>query len=116
MADLELAFGRTRLAAEKGSPRVAEEGRELLALIDQARRTRPTAQGVLSVLWLTLLILLREGFEATVIIAALLAVLKKMQALKHARVVHAGWVSALVVGARGASSSGSSCWPERTAS
>jgi high-affinity iron transporter len=50
-------------------------------------------------MWLTLLILLREGFEATVIVAALLAMLRKMNATTSARVVHAGWTSALVVGA-----------------
>jgi high-affinity iron transporter len=52
-----------------------------------------------STLWLTLLIMLREGFEATIIVAALLAALKKMKATEHVRVVQAGWISALVVGA-----------------
>jgi high-affinity iron transporter len=96
---LEQRFLQARLAAERGSPQLQNEGRELLSLLDQARRGSGTAADMLSVLWLTFLILLREGFEATVIVAALLAALRKMQALEQVRVVHAGWVSALVVGA-----------------
>ncbi|HYO52499.1 FTR1 family protein [Archangium sp.] len=96
---LEKAFLDTRLAAERKSPHLQDEGRILLSLLDEARRGSGTTAGFVSVLWLTLLILLREGFEATVIIAALLAMLRKMQATPYARVVHAGWVSALGVGA-----------------
>jgi high-affinity iron transporter len=96
---LEEKFLQARLAAESGSPKLQDEGRELLTLLDQARRSSGTAADMLSVLWLTFLILLREGFEATVIVAALLAALRKMQAMQHVKVVHAGWVSALVVGA-----------------
>jgi high-affinity iron transporter len=96
---LEQEFMRARLAAERGSPHLQDEGRELLTMLDQARRGSGTAAGMLSVLWLTFLILLREGFEATVIVAALLAALKKMQAQQHVRVVHAAVVSALGVGA-----------------
>ena len=53
----------------------------------------------MSVFLQAILIILREGFEASVVIAALLAVLKKMKQEKHARIVHLGWVSALVIGA-----------------
>jgi high-affinity iron transporter len=49
--------------------------------------------------WFSALVVLREGFEAAVIIAALLAVLKKRKAVSRARWVHAGWISAIVVGA-----------------
>ncbi|WP_375773895.1 FTR1 family protein [Archangium gephyra] len=96
---LEKAFLATRLAAEQKSPHLQDEGRILLSLLDEARRGSGTTASFISVLWLTLLILLREGFEATVIVAALLAMLRKMQATAYARVVHAGWVSALVLGA-----------------
>lgn len=96
---LEKAFLDTRLAAEQKSPHLQDEGRILLSLLDEARRGSGTTAGFISVMWITLLILLREGFEATVIIAALLAMLRKMQAPTYARVVHTGWVSALVVGA-----------------
>ncbi|HYH96508.1 FTR1 family protein [Hyalangium sp.] len=96
---LEQTFLQARLSAERGSPRLQDDGRELLSLLDQARRGSGTAADMISVFWLTLFILLREGFEATIIVAALLAALRKMQALEQVRVVHAGWVSALVVGA-----------------
>jgi high-affinity iron transporter len=96
---LEHAFLQARLASERGSPHLQDEGRELLSLLDQARRGSGGAASLLSVVWLTFLILLREGFEATVIVAALLAALRKMEATAHVRVVHAGWLSALVVGA-----------------
>jgi high-affinity iron transporter len=96
---IEEAFMQARLAAESGSPRLQDEGRELLSLLDQARRESGASTGLLSTMWLTLLILLREGFEATIIVTALLAALRKMQATQHVRVVHAGWMSALVVGA-----------------
>ncbi|WP_224248991.1 FTR1 family protein [Hyalangium gracile] len=96
---LEQAFLKSRLAAERNSPHLQDEGRELLTLLDQARRGSGTAADMWSVLWLTFFILLREGFEATIIVGALLAALRKMQAMGQVRVVHAGWVSALVVGA-----------------
>lgn len=96
---LEEAFLRARLAAESGSPQLQDEGRELVSLLDQARRSTGSAADLVSTMWLTLLIMLREGFEATIIVAALLAALKKMKATEHVRVVHAGWMSALVVGA-----------------
>ena len=96
---LEKAFLNTRLAAENKSPHIQDEGRVLLSLLDEARRDSGDTMSFLSVIWITLLILVREGFEASIIIAALLAMLRKMQAPEYARVVHLGWVSALVVGA-----------------
>ncbi|MCY1020463.1 cytochrome c/FTR1 family iron permease [Pyxidicoccus sp. MSG2] len=96
---MEKAFLQARLAAESGSPHLQDEGRELISLLDQARRSTGSAADLVSTMWLTLLIMLREGFEATIIVAALLAALKKMKATEHIRVVQAGWISALVVGA-----------------
>lgn len=54
-----------------------------------------------SVFFGALLILLREGFEAAVVVGALLAVLKKVGAASQVRTVHAGWVAALVAGIGG---------------
>ncbi|MFZ5469773.1 MAG: FTR1 family protein [Myxococcota bacterium] len=97
VAALEKAFLQARLLAEEGSADVPEAGRRLVVLLDQARR-RGGAVGFWSVVLQALLILLREGFEATVVVAALLAVLKKMGATAQARLVHAGWMSALALG------------------
>ncbi len=98
VAKLEERFMAARLAAENKSPTLQDEGRVLLTLIDQARRS-DGQQGSSAVFWQAFLILLREGFEAMVVITALLAVLKKLGQTKDARVVHAGWISAVVVGA-----------------
>ncbi len=96
--ELEAGFQQTRLAAERSSPHFADQGHQLLTLIDRTRRGTQ-AGGFWSVFWMALLILVREGFEATIVIAALLAVLAKMEHRELARVVHYGWISALVAGA-----------------
>ena len=97
--ELERTFLRARVDAQSNSPQLSEDLRKLLSLIDQARRGSVAGRDFWSVFWLALLVLVREGFEAAVVIAALLAVLKKMQQPEHQRVVHAGWVSAIAIGA-----------------
>ena len=92
---LERAFTRTRLAAGTGD--FDAEAKALLDVLDKTA-AGSSASGFWSVFVAALLILLREGFEALVVVGCLLAVLKKMGATGHARVVHAGWVSALVAG------------------
>lgn len=96
---LEQAFMSLRIAAEKSPPDVPERARELLGLIDQARRGPDGASGFLAVFWMAVAILVREGFEATVVIAALLAVLRRTGQPQHARIVHLGWITALFAGA-----------------
>ncbi len=96
--DLERTFIHARLAAESNSPEMSDDARKLLGLIDRARRGPAGAADFWSVFWLALLVLVREGFEATVVIGALLAVLKKMQQPERARIVHAGWISAILLG------------------
>lgn len=97
VAHLEQAFTRTRLAAQSGE-RFEAEVSATQKLLKQAQHGTGTSS-FWSVFVTALLILLREGFEAVVVVGALLAVLKKLGATSQARVVHAGWVSALVVGA-----------------
>jgi high-affinity iron transporter len=96
---LEQAFTRARASIEAHAPTAADDARHLLAAIDRARRVGHEHGTPASVFWFSLLILVREGFEATVVVAALLAVLKKSKQLAQTRVVHAGWISALAVGA-----------------
>ncbi len=96
VSGLEQAFTRTRLAAQSGQRFEAEVG-ATQALLKKAQ-TGSTASGFWSVFVAAFFILLREGFEAVVVVGALLAVLKKMGATRQARVVHLAWVSALVVG------------------
>lgn len=98
VTQLEASFTTTRAALQQRDPQAQDDARELMALLDRAAGTRRTSTK-LSVFWFSLLVIVREGFEATVIIAALLAVLKKRKEASRARFVHAGWVSALAVGA-----------------
>jgi high-affinity iron transporter len=95
VAALEVGFTRTRLAAQRRSGFEAEVT-PLLALLAKAHT--PARGDFWSVFAAALIILLREGFEAVVVIGALLAVMKKMGAAAQVKVVHAAWVSALVVG------------------
>ena len=98
VTQLEAAFTTTRADLQLKEPRASADGRELIALLDRAAGAH-RATTKLSVFWFSLLVIVREGFEATVIIAALLAVLKKRKEAGRARFVHAGWISALAVGA-----------------
>lgn len=96
VSDLERSFTRTRLAAQSGQHFEAEV-RATEALLKRAEHGSGVSS-FWSVFVAALLILLREGFEAVVVVGALLAVLKKMGATDHARLVHLGWMSALVAG------------------
>lgn len=97
VARLEEAFLAMRLAAEKGQRDLDKEGARVLELLETARLSgsKTTAR---SVFGLSFLIMLREGFEIVVVLGALLAVLKKAGARQYAKVVHAGWIAALVCG------------------
>jgi high-affinity iron transporter len=96
VSELEGAFTRMRLAAGD-TRRFDGEGQTLLRLLDKTARGAAPSD-FWSVLVTAMLILVREGFEALVVVVALLAVLKKMGATAHARTVHLGWSSALVAG------------------
>jgi high-affinity iron transporter len=96
VSELEGGFTRMRLAAGDAR-RFDAEGATLVRLLDKTARGG-TASDFWSVMLTAMLILLREGFEALVVVVALLAVLKKMGATSHARTVHLGWSSALVAG------------------
>jgi high-affinity iron transporter len=98
VAQMEALFTTTRAALRDGKPDASENVTRLMFLLERAAGAR-AASTKLSVFWFSLLVITREGFEATVIIAALLAVLKKRKQERRARWVHAGWISALAVGA-----------------
>jgi high-affinity iron transporter len=95
----EEGLTRARLYAEKGDARFLAEAQGLRTLLDDAAHARHGSQQTATVFWFALLVVVREGFEVVIVIAALLAVLKKMGQSSQARVVHAGWVTALVAGA-----------------
>jgi high-affinity iron transporter len=97
VAQLEASFTTSRAALRDRDPNALEDVARLTLLLDRAAGAR-TANTKVSVFWFALLVIVREGFEAAVIIAALLAVLKKRKQGLRARWVHAGWLSALAVG------------------
>jgi high-affinity iron transporter len=90
---------RARVYAEHRDSRFLSETQSLGTLLEDAAHSRRTAPETATIFWLALLVVVREGFEVVIVIAALLAVLKKMGQLDKARVVHLGWMSALVAGA-----------------
>ncbi|MGO9832472.1 MAG: FTR1 family protein [Myxococcaceae bacterium] len=90
---------RARAYAEQGDGRFLAETQALHGLLEDAARSPRSAPETTTIFWLALLVVVREGFEAVIVIAALLAVLKKMGRLDKARLVHAGWGSALLAGA-----------------
>ena len=98
LSQIEAAFTVTRAALQQDDPRAPQDAARLMALLDRAAGARPAAARA-SVFWFALLVILREGFEAAIIVAALLAVLKKRKQLSLTRIVHVGWTSALAVGA-----------------
>lgn len=95
--DLEKAFLDLRLATERRGPDVNEAADAVLVLIERAASS--TNASPLAAFWFSLLIILREGFEAMVVITALVAVLRRTGEMQHLRMVHLGWVSALLLGA-----------------
>ena len=99
VAPLEASFVSTRAALQQRDPHAGEQVGRLLALLDRAAGAPAAKATAVSVFWFALLVIVREGFEAAVIIAALLAVVKKRKEVSRARFVHAGWLSALAVGA-----------------
>lgn len=93
--ELEAAFLATR-AAVQGTGDFASAAAHLERQLERAQE-----QGGRGGWWTTffaaVIILMREGFEVMVVVGALLAVLKKVGATHLRRVVHLGWVAALVL-------------------
>ncbi len=94
---LEQAFVRLR-AATQGQGDVAAEAAALQLLLEQSEKT-DTSASTWTTFLAALVIILREGMEAVLVIGALLAVLRKMGAQTQQRLVHAGWIAALLLGA-----------------
>lgn len=97
---IEAAFLAIRFDLEGDGGKAHRLGLELMELLERAEDlTVPASASV--AFWGALVVILREGFEAMIVIAALLAVLKRMKQPAHARLVHMGWASAFVLGAFG---------------
>ncbi|MDH3442668.1 MAG: cytochrome c/FTR1 family iron permease [Deltaproteobacteria bacterium] len=99
---LEAQFTKFRGALKQGVP--AEEIRklhqEIAARLAEAREmtARDAGESGYYLFVNSMLILLREGLEAALVLAAILAMLRVMGAHNAIRYVHLGWIAALLAG------------------
>ena len=99
---VETAMLRYRTLIQSRAPKetVEAEARAILALLDTARQRLDAARlSPATTFTSALVILLREGLEAILVLAALIAMLIKSGRREALRYVHAGWIAALVLGA-----------------
>lgn len=100
--DLEAQFTEFRNAIKQGLPAEEIEKRyvDISSKLDRAKQllTRQDNVSVYYTLINSAFIILREGLEASLIIAAILAMLKVMGANHATRYIHFGWILALLAG------------------
>jgi high-affinity iron transporter len=95
VADVESAFVGLRTAIDSSGDLSAPAAR-LDALLQKADARG--GGGALVAFVAALAIALREGVEAALLVAAMLALLRKAGRSRDARAVHAGWISAVAAG------------------
>jgi high-affinity iron transporter len=97
--EAEMLRYRSLLRTGGGADAVESQGRVVSGLLDQAHdRLRTGSLGATAGLTSAFLILLREGLEAILVVAAIVALLVKAGRRDALPYIHAGWVSALVLG------------------
>ena len=99
---VEAEMLRYRTLVQSRAPRdaVEAEGRTILALLETARQRLDAARlSPVTTFSSALVILVREGLEAILVLAALVAMLIKSGRREALRYVHAGWIAALALGA-----------------
>lgn len=97
VTQIEDAFTLARADLRAHAPTATERLNRLSGLLEEAQNGRRDLSSG-SAFGMSLLVVVREGFEASIVVAALLAVVKRRKQLSRARWVHAGWLSALAVG------------------
>lgn len=97
VAQIEREMLQLREAAASGVPVAQIERRvdRVSGLLDRAERGSGSDAGSFVG---SLAIALREGFEAALLVAALLALVRKRGKPEHAKFVHAGWLAAIPAG------------------
>lgn len=91
-----------RSALQAGAPlaQVETQAKDLIAALGEAKdKLDGTSMSNLAIFLSALVILLREGAEAVLVVAAILAFVKRAQRPDARRWVHAGWIVALGLGA-----------------
>ena len=96
VADIEGAFMALRTAVDQ--PAGIDAGAARLDALLEKADTGDGGGGLVAFI-AALAISLREGVEAALLVAAMLALLRKAGRESDARAVHAGWISALAAGA-----------------
>jgi high-affinity iron transporter len=100
-ATLETAMGayRSALSGDASADALASQAAHLDELLKRAQDVTANGAGDATATFLgAATILLREGLEALLVVVALLAFLRKAERLDAVRVVHAGWILALIAG------------------
>jgi high-affinity iron transporter len=97
VADVERQFLALRTALDAPGADPSVPAATIDALLEQADARGPT--GALVAFVAALVIALREGVEAALLVAALLAILRKADRTRDAHAVHWGWIAALAAGA-----------------
>jgi high-affinity iron transporter len=97
--EAEMLRYRTLIQSRAPQGEVDGQARTILASLDSARQRLDAARlSPATTFTSALVILLREGLEAVLVLAALVAVLIKSGQRAALRQVHAGWIVALVLG------------------
>jgi high-affinity iron transporter len=99
---VEAEMLRYRTLIQSRAPRdaVEAEARTIFSLLETARQRLDAARlSPVTTFTSALVILLREGLEAILVLAALVAMLIKSGRREALRYVHAGWIGALALGA-----------------
>jgi high-affinity iron transporter len=98
--EAEMLRYRSLLQARAPLPAVEAQARSVQELLEISRQRLDAARlSPVTTFTSALVILLREGLEAILVLAALLAVLVKSGRREALRYVHAGWIAALAAGA-----------------
>ena len=97
--EAEMLRYRTMLQSRAPRETVEAQARTILGLLDTARQHLDAARlSPVTTFSSSLVILLREGLEAILVLAALIAMLIKSGRREALRYVHAGWIAALALG------------------
>ena len=100
--NLEGLFTQYRNAIKQGvaSEEIQKRRLEIETKLDQANEILARDEGYSGIYFFinAALIILREGLEATLVLAAILTVLKVMGATHAVRYIHMGWILALIAG------------------
>ena len=98
--EAEMLRYRTMIQSRAPRETVEAEARAILGMLDTARQRLDAARlSPVTTFSSALVILLREGLEAILVLAALVAMLIKSGRRDALRYVHAGWIAALALGA-----------------